>query len=100
MLRYKAEEAGCEVVLVDPAHTSQRCSGCGLMRKKPLAERWHSCPCGASMPRDLNAAINILKRATPGTGGCNACGEATTTGYKHNWQVFSVKQEAHAFRHR
>ncbi len=98
MIRYKAEEAGCEIVLVDPAHTSQRCSNCGLVLKKSLAERWHDCPCGASMHRDLNAAINILQRATGGTLGSNACGEETTTGYKHNWQVSSLKQEANAFR--
>lgn len=64
MLRYKAEEAGCEIVLVDPAHTTQECSSCGLIQKKSLAERKHNCPCGASMHRDLNAAINILNRAT------------------------------------
>jgi len=98
MIRYKAEEACCEIVLVDPANTSQRCSSCGLIRKKSLAERWHSCPCGASMHRDLNAAINILHRATGGTPEGYACGEETTTGYKHNWQVSSLKQEAHAFR--
>lgn len=95
MIGYKAEEAGCEVMLVDPAHTSQRCSNCGLVRKKSLAERWHDCPCGASMHRDLNAAINILQRATGGTPGSQACGEETTTGYEHNWQVSSLKQEAH-----
>jgi len=99
MISYKAEEAGCEVVLVDPAHTSQKCSSCGLIRKKSLAERWHDCPCGASMHRDLNAAINILNRATGGTPGSQACGEETPTSYKHNWQVSSLKQEAHAFRH-
>jgi putative transposase len=99
MLRYKAEEAGCEVVLVNPAHTTQRCSNCGLVRKKSLAERWHSCPCGASMHRDLNAAINILQRATAGTAGRQACGEETYTHYKRNEQVSSMKQEAHAFRH-
>ncbi|MEW6749166.1 MAG: transposase [Candidatus Micrarchaeota archaeon] len=98
MLAYKAEEAGCEVVLVDPANTSQECSCCGLVQKKSLANRWHSCPCGASMHRDLNAAMNILKRATPGTGGCQACGEDTSTGYKFNWQVSSLKQETHTFK--
>lgn len=72
MLRYKAAEAGCEVVLVDPAHTTQLCSSCGHVRKKSLAERWHSCLCGASMSRDFNAAINILKRATLGHRGSNA----------------------------
>jgi putative transposase len=101
MLAYKAEEAGCEVVLVDPAHTTQRCSSCSLVRKKSLAERWHSCICGASMHRDLNAAINILDRATSGTEGSKACaemlsysaagepdssdGEETATSYKYCW---------------
>ena len=46
MISYKAAEAGCEVVLVNPAHTSQMCSHCGLVLKKSLAERWHDCPCG------------------------------------------------------
>ncbi len=66
MLHYKAEEAGSEVVLVAPAYTSQECSSCGSIRKKTLAERWHKCSCGADMHRDLNAAKNILKRATGG----------------------------------
>ncbi|MDD5172256.1 MAG: RNA-guided endonuclease TnpB family protein [Candidatus ainarchaeum sp.] len=96
MIRYKAEEAGCEVVFVNPANTTSTCSSCGRIHKKVLAERWHTCACGADMPRDLNAAINILNRATGGTPGCQACGEETSTDYKHNRQVSSMKQEAHA----
>jgi len=98
MLAYKAEEAGCEVVLVDPAHTSQMCSKCGLVQKKSLAERRHDCPCGASMHRDLNAAINILQRATGGTPESQACREETSVHYIQNGQVASMKQEAHTFR--
>lgn len=79
MLAYKAEEAGCEVVLVEPAQTTQTCSNCGLVRKKSLAERWHRCACGASMHRDFNAAMNILRRATAGHAGSQACGEETAT---------------------
>jgi len=79
MLAYKAEEAGCEVVLVNPANTTSECSGCGLVQKKSLAERWHKCACGASMHRDLNAAINILIRATAGHAGSQASGEETST---------------------
>lgn len=90
MLHYKAEGAGCEVVLVDPAHTTQECSSCGLVQKKPLAERWHSCPCGASMHRDLNAAINILNRATGGTPGSQAWLRRGLC-----MQASSMKQEAH-----
>ena len=85
MLAYKAEEAGCELVLVKPAGTTQECSQCSSVHKKPLAERWHSCACGASMHRDLNAAINIIKRATAGTAGRQACGEGASALYKINW---------------
>lgn len=59
---YKAESAGREVVLVNPAYTSQMCSSCGSIVKKDLSIRVHRCPyCGLSMDRDLNAAKNILR---------------------------------------
>ncbi len=64
ILTNKAESAGREVVAVNPAYTSQRCSGCGYQASKTLKERWHLCPmCGASLDRDTNAAINILRLA-------------------------------------
>jgi putative transposase len=59
--RSKAEEAGSKVVLVNPKYTSQTCSRCGLIVKKELSERIHSCECGLVMDRDLNASINILR---------------------------------------
>ncbi len=59
-LQYKAEEAGIGFKPVNPAHTSQTCSGCGRVEKKPLSQRWHECECGVSLDRDHNAAINIL----------------------------------------
>jgi len=63
VLRCKAERAGAEVVAVNPAWTSQECSGCGVVVAKELAERWHTCPhCGLSLHRDENAARNILAR--------------------------------------
>ena len=75
MLCYKAEEAGCRVVFVDPDGTTKECSSCGEVVDKELKERRHSCPsCGLSMDRDLNASINILKRATAGQAGSNARG--------------------------
>ncbi len=59
---YKAESAGRKVVLVNPAYTSQKCSGCGTIVKKDLSERVHSCPvCRLVMDRDLNASKNILR---------------------------------------
>ena len=59
-LEYKAEEAGIGFKAVDPKYTSQTCSGCGAVEKKPLSQRWHKCKCGVSLDRDHNAAINIL----------------------------------------
>ena len=61
ILSYKAACAGRSVVAVNPAYTSQICSGCGSMVAKGLSVRWHSCPdCGTSLHRDHNAARNIL----------------------------------------
>lgn len=69
MLKVKAEWAGRTVVFVNPAYTSQTCSQCGVVRKKELSERWHSCECGCELDRDTNAAINILRlgRSLQGT---------------------------------
>jgi putative transposase len=58
---YKAERRGGRAILVNPAGTSQKCSGCGETVKKPLSERAHVCPkCGLILDRDVNAARNIL----------------------------------------
>jgi putative transposase len=60
ILSHKAACAGRKVMAVNPAYTSQICSGCGIMVQKGLSVRWHSCPgCGASLHRDHNAAKNI-----------------------------------------
>lgn len=70
-LKHKAESAGVEVIEVNPAGTSQMCSGCGQSVPKKLSVRRHDCPhCGLSLHRDVNAARNILQRAftTPGAG--------------------------------
>lgn len=64
ILAYKAEEAGRRVVGVDPKHTSQDCPVCGHREKRPLWVREFTCPaCGASLHRDVAAAINILARS-------------------------------------
>jgi putative transposase len=60
ILSHKAACAGRRVISVPPAHTSQTCSGCGVMVYKGLSVRWHTCPdCGTSLHRDHNAAKNI-----------------------------------------
>lgn len=63
VLAEKCEASGVELVTVDARYTSQICSGCGAIEKKALSERWHDCPCGASLHRDHNAAKNIEHRA-------------------------------------
>jgi putative transposase len=60
ILSFKAVNAGRTVHAVNPANTSQACSGCGVIVAKGLSVRWHSCPdCGTSLHRDHNAAKNI-----------------------------------------
>jgi putative transposase len=60
-LSSKSEEAGRQVVKVNPAYTSQTCSQCGHRQNMPLSERIFACPCcHAHLDRDLNAAKNIL----------------------------------------
>jgi putative transposase len=69
LLAYKAIEAGCEIVAVKPAYTSQTCSGCGCLVPKKLSVRTHHCPdCGLILDRDINAARNILSAGTRRSG--------------------------------
>ena len=67
-LSYKAASAGSCVVEVEARHTSQICSGCGCRIPKSLGVRWHECAeCGLSLQRDVNAARNVLSRASART---------------------------------
>lgn len=67
LLDYKAADAGKTVVRVDPRYTSQDCSCCGHRSgKKPLHVRSWTCEkCQAKHDRDINAAKNILAKASP-----------------------------------
>jgi putative transposase len=77
MLSYKAESAGMKVIKVDARNTSKQCSNCGNIQDMPLSERTYICNfCGMIMDRDVNASINILKRATLGQRGSHAQGES------------------------
>jgi putative transposase len=59
----KAERAGRRVTSEEPAGTSQKCSSCGKIVRKPLSERTHRCPhCGLEKDRDWNAAGVVLGR--------------------------------------
>jgi putative transposase len=62
LLAYKAAWAGKRVEAVNPAYTSQDCSGCGARIQKSLSVRTHVCTnCGLILDRDENAALNILR---------------------------------------
>ncbi len=71
--KYKAEEAGIKVEEVAAYNTSQACSSCGEIVPKGLEVRTHTCTCGLTIDRDVNAAINILNKSTLGLRG-SACG--------------------------
>ena len=63
-LTYKAACAGRELVVVDPAYTSQTCSGCGNIDRDARAGKRYSCAlCGLEMDADVNASSNILHKA-------------------------------------
>ena len=63
LVRYKAANAGAEVVPVDPRGTSQTCPACGTIKAKTLGVRVHACACGCVLDRDVVAARVVHDRA-------------------------------------
>ena len=61
-IQYNAANAGTYLHSIDPAYTTRDCFLCGHREKKDLSQRTHCCP----VSRDLNAAQNILERASVG----------------------------------
>lgn len=60
-VRNRAELVGVGMVEVDPAYTSQTCSGCGNLGERNRHS--FTCPvCGLAMHADVNAAINIRRK--------------------------------------
>jgi len=62
LIAWKAAWAARRSITVNPAHTSQDCSGCGNRKTDlTLADRVYRCVCcGLVIDRDLNASRNIL----------------------------------------
>ena len=60
-LEYKAQALGCQVVLIDPRKTSQRCSRCGFIyRGNRKSQSEFLCrKCGFHLNADLQASRNI-----------------------------------------
>ena len=99
MLAYKAQSAGCELIEVTPENTSKECNKCGHVQDMPLEIRTYECPnCGYVEDRDVNAAINILKRATAGLAGSHACGDMPSIHPARVGQGISLKQELNALK--
>jgi putative transposase len=67
ILSGKAEEAGRQVVFVNPADTSITCQHCGRSCKRPRQDTV-ICPTHGRMDADVNAARNIATRAGLGSG--------------------------------
>ena len=66
-LEYKTQMRGKQLVFVDRFFPSSKtCSSCGSVQEKmPLNIREWTCPdCGTHHDRDVNAAVNIVRRAT------------------------------------
>lgn len=62
MIAYKAEDAGRQVIAVDPRHTSQTCHQCGHVDKANReGVTFHCLGCGHTAHADVNAARNILR---------------------------------------
>jgi putative transposase len=68
MLTYKAKRRGASLIVVDPYHTTHECFWCGELHFKELSDVEHVCTApglyfGRRVPRKINAARVILKRA-------------------------------------
>ncbi|SPP92869.1 RNA-guided endonuclease InsQ/TnpB family protein [Bradyrhizobium vignae] len=86
MLEYKCRWYGSTLVVVDPAHTSETCSACGVVdpESRITRARYVCGACGGDFDPDVNAARNILIKGTSATGGLPgmACGSSQTIGRK------------------
>lgn len=66
-IAYKATEAGLPVETVDPAHSSTTCRQCGATSPEFRDGPEFNClDCGYEVHADVNAAINIARRASTG----------------------------------
>jgi IS605 OrfB family transposase len=70
---YKAQRYGVPVVYVDPRNTSRECSACGHIDKaNRKTQATFSCTsCGHAAHADVNAAINIGRRAAVNPPDCS-----------------------------
>lgn len=60
-LAMRCEAEGLELIKINPAYTSQKCSKCGIIDEKNRKGESYRCACGNKMHADTNAAINISR---------------------------------------
>lgn len=78
-LEYKSAWKGVRLIKAERFFPSSKtCSACGTIKEElKLCERIYNCDCcGATMDRDVNAALNLLKLSTASSAGFEACGDA------------------------
>jgi putative transposase len=76
-LTWMSEEAGRQLVSVNPRNTTKKCSCCGLVNPDKLdvhIRHWTCAGCGEHLDRDFNAAVNLMVAAGQAET-LNACGE-------------------------
>jgi transposase len=98
MLEYKAPWYGSRIIVVDPAHTSQTCSGCQAVdaASRISRSRFVCTNCGSIFDADVNAAKNILKLGISPTGRLPgmACESSQATGRKQEEDVRESRSSA------
>ena len=62
VLPWVAFKRGKIVVKEDARGSSQECPACGGDANKTISDRWHSCSCGCSMPRDVASGLVLRNR--------------------------------------
>jgi putative transposase len=95
-LEYKCEWYGSKLTIIDRFYPSSKtCSHCGFIKKDlKLSDRVFKCPaCGFEIDRDLNAAINLRKKAvsfTPSTCGVPNQPDASVSGGAVNQEANNI----------
>ncbi len=85
ILEWVCRKSGIAFEVVNEYRTSKECSQCGNVKKDlTLKDRLYECSeCGLKIHRDINSAINILKKVLPRTG------ESYVVGSTVNWKWMS-----------
>ncbi|MEM4038157.1 MAG: transposase [Nitrososphaerota archaeon] len=63
LIEYKSLLNGIEVVYVDPNNSSRTCHRCGYINEPSNSREFKCSRCGAEYNRDVNAAVNIARKA-------------------------------------